>query len=108
MNKYILKTIAIQFAITLLYIGVCSYWFVVSHKENPIQMDIVEWLFVSIQFGLTGIFALISIAKAADKRMAKKKALASLVIVIAIIGLLLLFDGMLLNWLWSFRKDGIP
>lgn len=107
MNKFIFRTVAIQTAITLLYLGICSYWFATSMDGDPIQVGLVEWIFMIAQFSLTGFFGLISIAKATDKRIAKKKVLISLLIVIVILGISLLFDGVLWHWLWSFRKDVI-
>lgn len=107
MKKYVIRTTLIQVTITLLYLGACSYWFATSQEGNPIQIGLVEWVFMIAQFGLTGFLGLISISKATDRKIARKKVLVNLLIIIVILSVSLLFDRVLWHWLWSFRKDVI-
>jgi uncharacterized membrane protein YccC len=90
-----------------MYLVLCSYFFVMSRAGDPIQLGIIEWLCMIAQFGFTVIVGLIFMAKATDKKMAKRKFWTRLLIVFVITSISLFFDEAISNWLWSFRKDVI-
>jgi len=105
MRKFILKSIAIQLPIAILYLGLSCYGFVVSQSGDPLQIGLIQWAFMITQFGITGIVGMILLFKSTDKKIGRQKLLIGLLIVFLIMVLYLCFSSIIWHWLWSFRKD---
>jgi cation transport ATPase len=107
MRKYILKIIAIQLSIILLYLGMTSYEFVVSREINPIGVGLQQWALIILHLLITIFVGLYRIHKSKDKKISKKKLLVNLLVIVIIILIYFCFSDIIWHWLWSFRKDVI-
>jgi hypothetical protein len=107
MRKYIFKSITIQLAIIIFYLGMTSYEFVVSQEINPIGVGLQQWALIILHLLITLFAGLYGISKSQDKKMAKNKLFVRMLIIILIILIYFCFSDIIWHWLWSFRKDVI-
>lgn len=107
MRRFVIKIIVVQFSIILLYLGLTSYEFVVSHELNPIGVALQQWVLIILHFLITLFIGLYLINRSKDKRIAKNKLLISLLSIVFIIIIYFFLNDIIWHWLWSFRKDVI-
>ena len=107
MQNYIIRIIAIQFLIILIYIGLTSLEFVVSREPNPVGTGLQTWFLIFGHLLVTIFVGLYVISTSKDKRLARNKLIVGTLSIIVIITIYLCVSGIIDHWLWTLRKDVI-
>lgn len=95
-RRYFAKAFFLQLLIVLIYLGISSYKFVVSKQPDPIEVGILQWIFVGMHILCVVIYFLV-IKK--DKQSFGSNLIAMFVIVFIFLAL----SNIIWEWLWHQR-----